>query len=386
MNKYNFDDLVNRYNSSSSKYSEGKEVLPMWVADMDFHVLPEIKEAIIQRANIDAYGYTDSSEEYFISFINFFKRHHNIDIKRDEVFFSTGVVASIDSIFKHLFKPGDKVLMLTPIYHTFFNCIKNNGLELVELELDYQNLVYSLNIKRIEEVIKKEGIKVFLFCNPHNPVGLIYKTEELNEIARICKENNVLLISDEIHGELVDPGLTYYPMLGVNEAYLDNVITLTAPSKIFNLAGLHSSFIITTNNDLKIKLQDEVYHDDIGEPNFFSDAASVAAYTYGDEWLKELNEYLYNNKTYVYRYIKESLKELDIVDTPATYLMWIDVSKVTDNSEEFASRLKNEVGLWVSPGSQFRGNGRKFIRLNVATSKANVIDALARLTRFIRSK
>ena len=386
MNKYNFDELVNRYNSSSSKYSEGKEVLPMWVADMDFHVLPEIKEAIIARANIDAYGYTDNSEEYFSSFIDFFKRHHDIDIKRDEVIFSTGVVASIDSIFKHLFKPHDKVLMLTPIYHTFFNCVKNNNLDLVELELDYKDLTYSLNIKRIEEVIKKEGIKAFLFCNPHNPVGLIYKTEELNEIARICKENNVLLISDEIHGELVDPGLTYYPMLGVNEAYLDNIITLTAPSKIFNLAGLHSSFIITTNSELKVKLQDAVYHDDIGEPNFFSDVASVAAYKYGDEWLKELNEYLYNNKVIVYRYIKENLKELDVVNTPATYLMWIDVSKVTDNSEEFASRLKDEVGLWVSPGSQFRGNGRKFIRLNVATSKTNVIDALSRLTRFIRSK
>ena len=384
MNKYNFDEIANRINSDSHKYIEGEKILPVWVADMDFHVLPEIKDAIKERADIDAYGYVEINEEYFTSFINFFDRHHGIRFDKEDLIFSTGVVASIDSIFKHYLNKKDKVLMLTPIYHTFFSCISNNGLDVVELPLDFNDNHYSINTKKIEEVIKKEHIKCLLFCNPHNPVGLIYTKDELNEVARICYENNVLLISDEIHGELVDPGYKYTPIFKVNSKYWDNIITLTSPSKCFNLAGLHTSFIIVKNKIKAQELQSFVYSDDIGEPNYFGPYASIAAYSKGDEWLKEVNAYIATNKEYVYKYIKENIPKISVVITPATYLMWINIDDLCINSGEFTKKLK-EAGLWVSPGTQFRGNGDKFIRLNVATSLTNVMEACNLLDTFIKN-
>lgn len=385
MNKYNFDEIANRYNTDSSKYSEGNGVLPMWVADMDFKVLPEIEEAIIKRAHIGAYGYSDVPDRYFKAYKDSYYRHHRISFEIDECIYATGIVAAIDSIYKNILHKGDKVLMLTPIYHIFFNCIKNNGLELVEQVIDYDEKSFSIDYKKLENTLKNEEIKAFLLCNPHNPNGYIFSKDELNNIARMCYENDVLLLSDEIHGEIVDPGEIYHSILEVDDKYYKNIIALFAGGKVFNIAGLHSACLVIKNKQLRESVQAGIYHDDIGEPNFFSCDANIAAFNNGDQWIKELNEYLYNNKNYLYSFLKERLPHLKCLPSKATYLLWIDISYYSNDSEKFAKELKEKYGLWISAGSIFKGNGNKFIRINVATSLANVKLAMEKLEKYCKS-
>lgn len=385
MNKYNFDELAYRYNTDSSKYSEGENILPMWVADMDFKVLPEIEEAIINRAKIGAYGYTDVPSRYFKAYKDFYYRHHHISFEIEECIYATGIVAAIDSIFKNILNRGDKVMMLTPIYHIFFNCIKNNGLELVEQVFDYDSSSFSIDYKKLEERLTKEDIKAFLLCNPHNPNGYIFSIEELNHIAKLCYENNILLLSDEIHGEIVDPDSIYHSILEVDDKYYKNIIALFAGGKVFNIAGLHSACLVIKDQELRDNVQAGIYHDDIGEPNFFSCDANIAAFNNGDEWIKELNQYLYNNKNYLYSFLKERLPHLKCLPSKATYLLWIDISYYSSSSEQFANELKEKYGLWISAGNVFRGNGNSFIRINVATSLVNVKLAMEKLEQYCKS-
>lgn len=385
MNKYNFDEIANRLNTNSIKYSLGEEVLPMWVADMDFKVLPDIQEVIISRVNIGAYGYSEVPLTYFEAYKNFYKRHHHITFETSDCIFSTGIVAAIDSIFKHNLKKDEKVLMLTPIYHIFFNCVKNNNLELVEQQFEYDQTSYKIDYEKLENTIKAKQIKALLLCNPHNPNGYIFSKEELNKIAKMCFENGVLLLSDEIHGEIIDPGYIYHSILEVNEKYLENVIALFSGSKVFNIAGLHSACIVIKNKALREKVQEGIYHDDIGEANFFSVDANIAAFNKGDEWIKELNEYLLINKNYVYSFLNERLPLLKYIPSRATYLLWIDISSYLDDSKKFAEELKKNYGLWVSPGSIFKGNGKSFIRINIATSLKNVKLAMEKLENYCKS-
>lgn len=385
MNKYNFDITVNRLNSGSLKYKDGPDVLPMWVADMDFEVLPEIKESIIKSAEIDAYGYKDTPEEYFKAYQSFYKRRHGLHFEIDDCIFSLGVVASIDSIFRHLFKKGDNVLVFTPVYHVFFNCINNNDLNLIELPLKYENNQYSLLLNDVEKVIKEKDIKVLLLCNPNNPTGNIYSLEDLNFLADLCYKNNILLISDEIHGEIVDNDTKYNPILKVDEKYHPNIISLFSGSKVFNIAGLQSSLIVVKNKELKDKIQDGVYKDDIGEPNYFATNANIEAFNKGDEYIKELNDYLYHNKKYVEEFIKNKLPNLKYIKTKATYLLWIDISYYSNDSIKFVNSLKAKAGLFLSNGTQFKGNGNSFVRMNVATSLNNVKLAMSKLFDFLNS-
>lgn len=381
--KYNFDNVVNRVNTGSLKYSEGPNVLPMWVADMDFHVLPEIKESILKTAEVDAYGYKETMDDYFKAYQSFYKRRHNVYFEVEDSIFSLGVVASIDSIFRHHLKKSDKVLVFTPVYHIFFHCIDNNGLKMVELSLKYEDHKYSLDLNEVEKVIKNEDIKALLLCNPNNPTGNIYTLEELNTLAKLCFENDVLLISDEIHGEIVDNDTKYNPILKADTKYLTNVVALYSGSKVFNIAGLQSSLIVTKNKKLRESIQDGVYKDDIGEPNYFAVNANIAAFTRSDDYIYELNDYIFENKKYVEEFLNENLPHLIYIKTKATYLLWVDISYYSNDSVKFAIDLKRKTGLYVSNGTQFKGNGNNFIRINVATSLANVKLAMNKLKDYI---
>lgn len=383
MSKYNFDKTVNRLNSGSLKYKDGPNVLPMWVADMDFDVLPEIKESILKTAEIDAYGYKETPDEYFKAYQSFYKRRHNINFEVEDCIFSLGVVASIDSIFRHHFKKGDNVLVFTPVYHIFFNCIRNNELNLVELPLKYKDNEYTLDLNQVEKVIKEKDVKVLLLCNPNNPTGNIYSLDELNYLAKLCFDNNVLLISDEIHGEIVDNDTKYNPILSVDEKYHSNIVSLFSGSKVFNIAGLQSSLIVIKNKELKDEIQDGVYKDDIGEPNYFAVNANIAAFTKGDEYIKELNDYIYKNKKYVGEFIRDRLPNLKYIKTKATYLLWVDISHYSHDSVRFAAELKSKTGLFLSNGAQFKGNGQDFVRINVATSFENIKLAMSKLAEFL---
>ena len=381
MAKYNFDELVNRKNTGSYKWNILKEdELPMWVADMDFHVLPEIKEAIIDRVEIDSYGYVECPDEYYESYKSWFKRNHDLELDTKWMVFSIGVVASIDSILKHLVPSGSGVVIQSPVYHVFYNCIKNNGLVVKENKLiDKDN--YQIDFDNLESLLSDENNKAMILCNPHNPVGRIWNKEELQKIANLCEKYNVLLISDEIHCDITEPGIKYNSIFTVTK----NAIALLAPTKAFNVASIKSSIAVIPDEQLKVQVYKGFSQDDIGEPNYIASPATIAAFTYGDTWNEEMREYIYNNKKYFVDFINKELPMLNVTDMKTTYLLWVDISKVTNNSEAFMVHLRRQTGLFVSSGKQFGSGGEGHIRINLATSLANVKDACERLKQYILS-
>ena len=376
--KYSFDNNIDRKNTYSYKWDVKDNELPMWVADMDFPILPDIVDAIKQRADISAYGYIYAPKEYFEAYQGWWERRHNVRFEIEDMLFSTGVVASIDCILKHLLPPKSCVVIQTPVYHVFYNCVKNNSHILLENKLIYENGNYRIDFDNLEELLKQENTKALILCNPHNPVGRIWNKDELSRIVSLCEKYDVLLISDEIHCDIVEPGNQYVPILSLTK----NAIALIAGSKVFNIAALQSSVIVCPNKEYKEMLSSSLGKDDIGEPNYFAPCANIAAFNKGDQYVDELNVYLYENKKYVQSFINKELPKLHLVDNKATYLLWLDISAYSSNSDDFAKKLREKTGLYVSSGKMF-GDGR-FLRINIATKKANVIDACERLKIFIK--
>lgn len=380
MSKYNFNEIVNRLNSGSFKWDVKENELPMWVADMDFHVLPEIKEEIKKRIEIDAYGYSACPKEYFESYKNWYLKHHDLELKTEWMTFSTGVVASIDSMLRHIVKPGSGVVILSPVYHVFYNCIRNNGLKVVECPLIFSNDNYSIDFGYLKILLEDKNNQTLLLCNPHNPVGRLWSKEELKLIDDLCRNTNTLLISDEIHCDIVEPGMDYNSILSVT----DDAVVLLSPTKTFNIAGIQTSVVVSPNQTLLKQIEDGLGKDDVGEPNYIASYATIAAYTYGEQWVKELNEYIFENKKYLVEFINKNIPDVKVIDNKATYLLWLDISHYSRNSEVFVKELRKETGLFVSPGKQFGSGGEGFIRINIATSLANVKDACDRLKKFLR--
>lgn len=381
---YDFDNIVDRRKHASVKWDVKSNELPMWIADMDFRVLPEIKEAILNRANVDAYGYTYVPEEYFDSYVYWAKLRHNLSLKREWLLYSESVVASIDSIFKHLGKAGDEVVMLTPTYNIFYNCIRNNGLIVSECELQYENFHYSIDYNNLEKLLSRSKASFLLFCNPHNPIGKIYSCEEIRKIFSIAKRHNVLIISDEIHCDITDPGISYNPALSACPIYIDSIITLVSPTKAFNLAGLQSSALIIPNKEIREKVQDGLYKDDVGEPNYFAVDAAIAAFMHGEEWNKQLREYLFKNKRYFIDFINKELPNLHVIEGQATYLLWVDISYYSSDSVSFVKKLRNKTGLYLADGLAYGRGGKTFVRINIATSLQNVKECCQRLKNYLK--
>ena len=379
--KYNFDRTADRLNTSSIKWDVKENELPMWVADMDFMVIPEIQDAIIKATKDGAFGYTYPTKEFFDAYQYWWKERHHIEIPTSWMIFASGVVSALDSIIRTLTKEDEGVLLLTPVYHTFFNVINNNHRKVVTSTL-LEKSDYSIDYKDVEDKIKNLNVKAIIFCNPHNPVGRIWKKEEIKQLIDICEKYNVFFISDEIHCDITDPGYEYCSALSVS----DNVIACLSPGKVFNLAGIHSSVTVVKNEKLREQLQAAFYRDDIGEPNYFAIPANIAAYTKGEAYVDELNKYLFENKRYVSSFIKEKLPNIKLTSSYATYLLWIDVSSLNIKSDLFVDELRKQTGLILSPGNQFGDGGEYFLRMNIATSLEKVKDAMNRLKVYVNSK
>ena len=379
--KYNFDKTANRLNTSSIKWDVKDNELPMWVADMDFMAIPEIQEAIVNATKDGAYGYTYPTTDFFESYQYWWNKRHHINIPTSWMIFASGVVSALDSIIRSLTKENDGILLLTPVYHAFFNIIRNNHRTVVTSTLLESN-DYSIDYDDVKNKIKNCNVKAIIFCNPHNPVGRIWGKDEIEELINICDKYGVYFISDEIHCDITDPGYEYCPALSVK----DTVITCLSPGKAFNLAGIHSSVTVVKNEEIRNKLQEAFYHDDIGEPNYFAIPVNIAAYTKGERYVDELNDYLYQNKQYVSSFIENNLSQLRLVKGHATYLLWIDISALKIRSDVFTDELRKETGLILSPGNQFGDGGAYYLRMNVATSLDNVKDAMNRLKDFIEKK
>ena len=380
--KYNFDSTTNRRGINSIKWDVEENELPMWVADMDFKVLPEIKEAIIEAANKEGYGYSYPSEKLFKAYQTWWKKRHDIDIALNEMVYVSGVVSALDSLIRLLTKENDSVLLLSPCYNGFYSVVNNNKRKLVTSNLIHQDDDFIIDYQDAENKIIKNKVQALIFCNPHNPVGKPWSKQEIKTIYDICQRHHVHFISDEIHADIIEPDAVFNSALSV----ADDIIVCTSPSKIFNLAGLQSAMVFIKDQNIRQKAQEAFYHDDIGEPNYFVEPATIAAYIYGEQYVDELNAYIAKNKEYVNDYLRNNLPHLKVVSGKATYLLWIDISHYQIPSDVFAEELRKETGLYISNGLAYGKNGLNFIRINVATSLANVKDAMNRLSAYLKGK
>ena len=384
MAKYNFDTSINRRETYSARWDVKENELPLNIADTDFMVMPEIEKAIKNRAAQSCYGYTYVPEKYYEAYIRWWMVRHNTKLEKDWFVFSKSVVASIDSIFKHVGKPKDKVVMFTPIYNVFFNCITNNQLVLQECEFIFENDDIKIDWVKLEKSIK--GAKFFLLCNPHNPVGRKFSVEELNKIINLCKENNVYIISDEIHADLDYNKERYLSILSPSITKYEKTIMLISPSKVFNVAGLHSSVAVIPETRLKEEIQNGFYSDDIGEPNYFAIDPIVTAFNEGDEYVTQLNAYINENMAFLKEFLLKNLPNIKIIGSNYTYLVWLDISCYESDSALFVKHLKEHTGLVLAPGIIYGKSGDGFVRLNIATPRKNIDDACIRLLKYITEK
>lgn len=367
-NRYNFDKSINRRLTHSYKWDVNEDTLSFTVADTDFEVAKEIQDAIKNRADMSTYGYTYVPDEYFEAYIHWWKSRYGLELKKEWFIFSTSIVASIDSVLKRISNIGDGVALFTPNYNVFFNCITNNKRKVVEVPFIYENYEYSIDWELLENSLKES--KVFIHCNPHNPIGKQFTYEDNKKIIELCKKYDVYLITDEIHSDLDYNENRYNPLL--KSGLYEKAIMMVSPGKSFNLAGLHSSVMIVHDKSLKKKLEKGVYEDDIGEPNYFSIEPVIAAYTKAEQYVAEENEYIAENRRILKEFIDKSGLNIQIVGGHATYLLWLDVSSYSHDSVKLYEDLKNKVNIVVAPGANYHEHFSTFIRVNIATQRDNI--------------
>lgn len=380
--KYDFDTLINRKNTNSLKWDFLDTQLPMWVADMDFKVAPEIQEALTTRVNHGIYGYAIIPDEFYQSYINWWKRRHNLIMKQEEMLYSIGVMPSISSIIRELTEENDSILIQTPVYHVFFYVIKDNHRKVLENKLTYDGTNYHIDYEDLEEKLSQKDTKMMLLCNPHNPIGKIWNREELQKIDKLCKKHDVILISDEIHCDLVNPGKQYIPFENITTDN-KNIITCLAPTKTFNIAGIQSSIIHIENREIYEKIKSRLALDNQSQINVFSIVATITAFNECEEWVNQLNEYIYQNKLLLDEYLKKEIPQIKLVPSEATYLLWLDCTELNIKSEEFNKELNENYGLYLSPGKQFGDIGDKFLRINIACPKEMLMDGLYKLKKTV---
>ncbi len=382
---YDFDTPVDRRNTYSLKWDVKENELPMWVADMDFQTAPEVREAIQNRAAHGVFGYSIVPEEWYQAYIRWWENRHGFRMDAEWLIFCTGVVPAISSIVRKLTTPAEKVLVLTPVYNIFFNSILNNGRQVLESRLRYDGEAYSIDYADLEAKLADPQTSMLIFCNPHNPVGKIWSAEELRKVGELCRKHHVVVVSDEIHCDLTEPGMGYVPFASVSEDCRNNSIICIAPTKAFNLAGMQTAAVCVPDPVLRHKVWRGLNTDEVAEPNAFAIQAAVAAFTRGGEWLDELRSYLHENKVWTAQYIQKEIPRLKVVASQATYLMWLDCSGLTDSSEELADVIRESTGLYLSEGGQYGGDGTHFMRLNVACPRSVLEDGLNRLKKGVEA-
>lgn len=384
--RFDFDRMTDRSGTDSLKWKlSSEDEIPLWVADMDFEVAPEITGAIVARARHGIFGYSVIPPEWEASYRKWWLEEHNYRIPDGALVFCTGVVPAISSLVRKLTTPAEKVLIQTPVYNIFFNCILNQGRFVVESPLDYRDGRYEINFERLETDLSDPQCSMMILCNPHNPVGKIWSKEELARIGELCHKYGVTVISDEIHCDLTVPGKEYVPFASVNELCAGISVTCIAPSKTFNMAGLCSAAVMAPDPRLRYKASRGLNTDECAEPNAFAVRAAIAAWTYGKPWLEELKAYLEENRQAVFAYLKENVPELTVIDNDATYLLWIDVAAFAADSVKLAAYLRKHHRVWLSPGTQYGAVGKHFVRLNIAAPRARLMEGVRRFAAGVRA-
>lgn len=384
--KYDFDKLTDRRNTGALKWDVSENELPMWIADMDFEVAPAIKREILKTAEHGIFGYSYASDAYFKAYADFFRERYGAPFTPDAMIYVSGVVAAISSIVRRITNPNENVLIQAPVYNIFYNCILNNGRRVLSSDLVYKNGEYEIDFSDLEAKLADPQTSLMILCNPHNPVGKIWDKKTLKKIAELCEKHSVTVVSDEIHSPLTLPGKKYVPFASVSKTADDISITCLAASKAFNIAGLQSSCLYVKSPTLRHKIYRGINNDEVGEPNIFAANANVAALNEGREWLDELNVYLAENRRFAEKFIDDNIPSLHVVSAEATYLLWVDISGVSQDSVSFAKKLREKTGLFVNDGAEYGEPGRPFVRINIATQRSRVEDGLKRLKAFVDKK
>lgn len=374
---FQFDESVDRRNTGSMKWDVAKGELPMWVADMDFRTAPGIIEKITERATQGVFGYTVVTDEWYQAYQTWWKKRHDFEIRKEWLVFCTGVVPAISSIVRKVTTVGENVVVLTPVYNIFFNSILNNGRNVLESRLKYDGSRYRIDLDDLEEKLSDPQTTLFILCNPHNPVGKIWERETLERIGDLCSKHHVLVLSDEIHCDITEPGWKYTPFASVSENCRTNSITCVAPTKAFNLAGLQTAAVIVPDDHLRHKVSRGLNTDEVAEPNVFAAIAPIAAFACG-EWLDSLRNYLWENRAFAEEYIKKEIKGISPVSARVTYLLWLDCRNMSGSSTQFCHFIRSHRGLYLSDGNEYR-NGEGFLRMNLACPRQQVEDGLKRL-------
>lgn len=384
--KYNFDEIIPRRGTNSYKWDSAGDagILPMWVADMDFRTAPPVVEALRKRAEHGIFGYVRVPDAYYAAVTNWFARRHDWQIEKGWIIYTTGVVPALSAVIKALTVPGDKVMVQTPVYNCFFSSIRNNGCGMIANPLIYRNGTYQIDFADLEQKAADPSVKVLLLCNPHNPAGRVWTKQELTRIGDICIRNNVWVIADEIHCELVFPGHTYIPFASISQEFLMHSVTCTSPSKAFNLAGLQIANIISADTDIRIKIDKAINVNEVCDVNPFGVEALMAAYNDSEEWLEELKQYLFANYNYLRTYFAECLPEFPVSMLEGTYLVWVDCSVLNQSSDKIVKTLLEKEKLWVNEGGLYGEAGEGFIRINIACPRQQLIEGLNRLRRALK--
>jgi len=383
---WDFDEIIPREKTNSIKYDLRKklfgsdELIPMWIADMDFKTPPFIVDAIKKRAEHEIYGYSIRNKSFFESVIHWMKYKHNWQVKKDWITFSPGVVPALALSVLAYTKPGDKIIVQPPVYFPFFSLVKNNGRQLVYNQLKYDKGSYYFDFEDLKKNIDSRT-KMILICNPHNPGGRVWTKEELTELSEICLENDILMISDEIHSDLVFKPNKHVALSSISEEIANKTISIFAPSKTFNLAGLSSSVVIINNPKLKVCFENFINDLHIGNGNIFGDVALESAYFNGAEWLGALMNYLEGNITLVKNFIDKPGIKIKMEIPQSTYLLWLDFNKYDLQKDELNKLLVQKAKVGLSPGELFGPGGEGFQRMNIACPKSILNKALSNLEK-----
>ena len=385
--KYDFDTILDRQHTNSEKWDVKPGELPMTTADMDFKTAPEIMQAMKDKINAGAFGYEYPSQEYFDAVAHWYKSEHNAEAQTSWMRFATGVIPSITASVNHLSHTGDNVLLMEPVYNTPYNSILNSGRHALAIQLKYDRSTYTYSVDwdDLEEKMSNPLTTLMILCNPHNPTGYVWSRDELMRIIKLAQKHGVIVISDEIHGDLVLKGPDYTPTFSLPEEYRQNLVTLVSTSKTFNVAALHAATGIVANPILRERFTRAINKYEVAEPNLLAIPGTIAAYTQGADWLHQLKKYLLHNREYLEQFISDNLPQLHVVPGTATYLVWIDVSEVTNDSNALAQKIRQETGLIINPGTYYHGNGNEFIRINIAYPLAQIKDGLSRLAKAIKN-
>ena len=379
---YNFDELIDRRGTGCAKWDEAPsaDVIPLWVADMDFQAAPAILEAVRRRMEHGVFGYTMVGDDYYEAVINWFQRRHGWTIHREEMLYTTGVVPAVSVAIKALTMPGERVLMLSPDYNCFFSSIRNNGCEVLETCLVFEDGRWQVDWQDFEQKCADEKTTLFLLCSPHNPTGRVWTKAELMRMNDICMQYHVKVVSDEIHCELVMPGRRFQPFAAVSEQCRQNCVTLNSPTKAFNIAGLQIANIICTQPEWRRRIDRAININEVCDVNPFGPVALKAAYNESEDWLDELNQYLWGNYQALCQFAEAHLPQWRVCPLEGTYLPWVDITATGLTSQAYADRLMEKAHVWVNPGTMYGPqSGEGYIRLNVACPRSRLMEALERI-------